>query len=140
MSFRRLSLTAGAIVVFASASAAQDAMQPGPDSGNLANVVQYRQSGSKGPWIWPASFDVVVAASKNHNVLFENARVRVLEVTVFAHENEIVHTHADPSVFIRPVDCKIDLRYWDGKGRRPPLSDHGQPRWTDRPRLLRITK
>lgn len=116
MNFRRLSLTAGALVVFASAAAAEDVMQASPDSGNLANVIQYRQSGSKGPWIWPASFDAVVAASKNHKVLFENDRVRVLEVTVFAHANENVHTHANPSVFIRPVDCKVDLRYWDGKG------------------------
>ncbi|OGX87506.1 hypothetical protein [Hymenobacter coccineus] len=34
------------------------------------------------PWPWPDSLDAVVAAPQFHRVLFENDRVRVLEVTV----------------------------------------------------------
>ena len=40
------------------------------------------------------------AAPKNHKVVFENDRLRVLEVTLEAGEEEALHHHRWPSVFV----------------------------------------
>ena len=48
--------------------------------------------------VWPAHLDAVKAAPKNHKVLLENERVRVLDVTVLPGEREEVHAHCLPSV------------------------------------------
>lgn len=47
---------------------------------------------------WPASLDAVVAAPENHRILFENERVRVLDVLVPANTKEAIHAHCWPSV------------------------------------------
>lgn len=47
---------------------------------------------------WPKELDAVIAASKNHKVLMENDKVRVLEVTVLPNEIEALHHHQWPSV------------------------------------------
>lgn len=47
---------------------------------------------------WPASLDAVAAAPRNHKVLLENDRVRVLSVTVEPGEKELPHRHSRPSV------------------------------------------
>ncbi len=79
--------------------------------------------------------DVVKAAPKHHKVLFENHRVRVLEVTLESNDEEPVHHHRWPSVFvldqIKPpvVDISPDgerlpphrdiiqaLEVWNGQG------------------------
>jgi hypothetical protein len=84
---------------------------------------------------WDPKLDAVVAAPKHHKVLFENERVRVLEVTLEAQDEEPVHHHRWPSVFvldaIKPpvVDISPDgeelppnrdviaaLKDWDGNG------------------------
>lgn len=49
-------------------------------------------------WPWPASMDPLTAAPGNHRVLFENDRVRVLDVTIRPGEREPVHAHRWPSV------------------------------------------
>jgi hypothetical protein len=67
------------------------------------------------PWPYPDSLDALVTASKFHRVLFENERVRVLEVTVPPHQREPLHTHRWPSVMYRELSCP--LRYYDATGK-----------------------
>jgi hypothetical protein len=52
------------------------------------------------PSTWDSALDAVVAAPANHKVIFENDRLRVLEVTLEADEEEPVHHHRWPSVFV----------------------------------------
>lgn len=66
-------------------------------------------------WPYPDSLDAVAAAPKFHRVLFENERVRVLEVTVGPHEREPVHTHRWPSVLYKEQVGKG--RYYDAAGQ-----------------------
>jgi len=87
------------------------------------------------PSTWPDELDAVIAAPRNHKVLFENDRVRVLEVILEPDEEEPVHHHRWPSVFVfdqvsGPIhdispagetlppnrDVMLALRDWDGKG------------------------
>ena len=49
-------------------------------------------------WQWPDSLDAVKAAPANHKIVFENEKVRILEVLLEPYENEPVHTHKWPSV------------------------------------------
>lgn len=49
---------------------------------------------------WPPELDAVVAAPRNHRVLFENDHLRVLEVILEPGEEEPVHHHRWPSVFV----------------------------------------
>ena len=44
--------------------------------------------------------DPVVAAPKHHKVMFENERLRVLEVTLPPNDEEPIHHHRWPSVFV----------------------------------------
>jgi hypothetical protein len=48
-------------------------------------------------WSWPDSLDAIVAAPRHHKVLFENGRVRLLEVRIPPGETVPVHTHRWPS-------------------------------------------
>jgi len=48
-------------------------------------------------WPWPDSLDAVRAARDYHHVLFENERVRVLEVRIKAGRTVPVHTHRWPA-------------------------------------------
>ena len=48
--------------------------------------------------IEPDATDGVSVAPSSHKVLFENADIRVLDVTVSAHTREPWHTHARPAV------------------------------------------
>lgn len=87
------------------------------------------------PSAWDPKLDAVIAAPKHHKVLFENERVRVLEVALEPNDEEPVHHHRWPSVFVfdqlRPpiVDISPDgerlppdrdliaaLGAWDGNG------------------------
>ena len=65
-------------------------------------------------WPWPASMDAVVAAPKNHKVLYEDDRIRILDVTVLPSEKENVHDHPWPSVLIIDYPRKIRDTYSDG--------------------------
>ena len=47
-------------------------------------------------WPWPDSLDALVAAPQHHRLLFENERVRVLEVSIPAGDFVPVHTHRWP--------------------------------------------
>ena len=55
---------------------------------------------SADPSSWDPALDAVVAAPANHKVLFENDNLRVLEVILEASEEEPVHHHRWPSVFV----------------------------------------
>jgi hypothetical protein len=54
------------------------------------------------------SMDAVVAAPKNHKVLFENDSIRVLEVIILPGEKENIHHHQRRSLFIvtSPARCR----------------------------------
>ena len=52
------------------------------------------------PSTWDPALDAVVAAPANHKVLYENERLRVLEVILGPDEEEPVHHHRWPSVFV----------------------------------------
>jgi hypothetical protein len=56
---------------------------------------------------FPDGYDGVQVAPKSHRVLFENAFVRVLEVTVPPGTKEPMHHHRWPSLFL----------WWDTEGR-----------------------
>jgi mannose-6-phosphate isomerase-like protein (cupin superfamily) len=67
------------------------------------------------PADWPKNQDAVIAAPKNHKILMENDKVRVLEVTLSPGEKEPVHHHQWPSVlYIQSAGDFID---YDGEGK-----------------------
>jgi predicted metal-dependent enzyme (double-stranded beta helix superfamily) len=66
-------------------------------------------------WPWPDSMDAVSAATKNHKVLYEDERVRILEVTVEPGEKENMHYHRWPSVLIIDSPAKKNEYTSDGK-------------------------
>ena len=49
------------------------------------------------PWPWPDSLDAVIAAPDHHRLMFENERVRILEVRIGPGDFVPVHTHRWPS-------------------------------------------
>jgi hypothetical protein len=49
-------------------------------------------------WIWPDSLDAVKAAPQNHHIIFENDKIRILEVILNPYEYEQLHVHRFPSV------------------------------------------
>jgi hypothetical protein len=89
------------------------------------------------PWEgcpWPTSLDAVAAAPKNHRVLLENERVRVLDVTVAPGERQPVHAHCWPSVM--HIMYEGVSRNYDAEGRlidelkvAPPTSEFPKTIW-----------
>ncbi|HZJ35072.1 MAG TPA: nuclear transport factor 2 family protein [Gillisia sp.] len=66
------------------------------------------------PADWPTELDAVIAAPKNHEILLENDKVRVLEVTLAPGEKEALHHHRWPSaLYIQEAGDFID---YDGDG------------------------
>ena len=66
------------------------------------------------PADWPEDLDAVIAAPKNHKILMENEKVRVLEVFLSPGETEPLHHHQWPSVlYIQEAGDFID---YDGDG------------------------
>jgi hypothetical protein len=64
---------------------------------------------------FPEGFDAVQAAPGSHKVIFENALVRVLEVTVPPNgQTEPMHHHRWPSFFLD----------WDTGGKSPHIRYH----------------
>ena len=87
------------------------------------------------PSTWDPALDAVAAAPKHHKVLFENENLRVIEVTLEPNDEEPVHNHRWPSVFVfdsvsGPIhdmapdgsmlppnrDVIQAVQAWDGKG------------------------
>jgi hypothetical protein len=52
------------------------------------------------PSTWDPALDAVIADPKHHKILFENERLRVLEVTLEHNDEEPIHHHRWPSVFV----------------------------------------
>lgn len=52
------------------------------------------------PSTWDPKFDAATAAPDHHKVLFENDKLRVLEVTLKPQDEEPLHHHRWPSVFV----------------------------------------
>ena len=74
-------------------------------------------------WPWPASMDAVRAAPRNHKVLYEDDKVRILEVTVQPGEKENTHYHQWPSILI--IDSPAKKKEYTSDGQvvstgRPP--------------------
>lgn len=76
----------------------------------LGHFVLYGQSKTG----FPDGFDAVQAAPKSHKVVFENALVRVLEVSVVAGETVPMHHQRWPSLLVS----------WDTGGRSPHVRYH----------------
>ena len=57
----------------------------------------------------PASYDAIAAAPDNHRVVFENEKVRVLEVTIKSGEKEPFHMHPMPSVMNIITGAKLRI-------------------------------
>jgi hypothetical protein len=93
------------------------------------------RSATSDPASWDPGFDAVIAAPKHHKVIFENEKLRVLEVTLEPDDEEPIHHHRWPSVFVLdqiagPVhditpdgkqlppnrDVMQALKVWDGNG------------------------
>jgi hypothetical protein len=66
-------------------------------------------------WPWPDELDALTAAPKYHRRLFENERVRVLEVRIGPGEMVPVHTHRWPSVIYMQTGSHFIRR--DGEGK-----------------------
>jgi hypothetical protein len=65
-------------------------------------------------WPWPDSLDAVIAAPDHHKLLFENERVRVLEVRIASGALVSVHTHRWPASIY--VASQSDFIRRDGDG------------------------
>jgi hypothetical protein len=61
-------------------------------------VNQDAASTAQPPWPWPDSLDALIAAPNHHTLLFENERVRVLDVRIPPGQTVPVHTHRWPCV------------------------------------------
>ena len=66
-------------------------------------------------WPWPDSLDALTAAPEFHKLLFENERVRVLEVRIKPGEVVPVHTHCWAGVVY--VMSGSDFLRRDGEGK-----------------------
>jgi len=64
---------------------------------------------------WPKEREAVVAAPKNHRVVYESSEIRVLEVTVLPGEREQPHHHQWPSVMV--VDSRPQYVNYDKDGK-----------------------
>ena len=81
----------------------------------------------------PEELDAVVAAPENHEVIFENERVRVLRVTIRPGELEKRHAHKWESVFT--ITSMPKITYYNEKGEACPLGERreeGVPFWLER--------
>jgi hypothetical protein len=64
---------------------------------------------------WPDSLDAVKADPSHHKIVFENDKIRILEVTGEPFANEPIHTHQWPSVMwsANPNFAKAHLIYYN---------------------------
>jgi quercetin dioxygenase-like cupin family protein len=98
-----------------------------PVSTPTAQTQQATKPDPNNPATWADSLDAVIAAPKNHKVVLENDKVRVLEVTVQPGERKPVHAHKWSSVLyvveeenIRDYDADGNLLY-DTKTDKNPM-------------------
>lgn len=90
-------------------------MAVGYSASQTLAVPAIAQTAAKAACAWGPEMDAVAAAPKNHKILLENDRVRVLDVTVQPGEREVVHAHCNPSVLY--IMQRGALRDYDGSGK-----------------------
>ena len=73
------------------------------------------------PSTWDPIMDAVVAAPDHHKVLFENDKLRVLEVTLKPMDEEPLHHHRWPSVFVLD-EVHDGIRDYSPEGKELPPS------------------
>jgi hypothetical protein len=80
----------------------------------MANDHPLKQSRAAAAPEWPDSLGSVTAAPENHKVVFENDKVRILEVTGAPYIFEPLHTHKLPSImwFANANFAKAHLVYY----------------------------
>jgi len=71
--------------------------------------------GSTQGWPWADELDALRAAAQYHRLIFENAQVRVLEVTIGPGQLVPVHTHRWPSVVYTESSGDFVRRDAEGK-------------------------
>ncbi len=87
------------------------------------------------PWPWPDSLDALVAAPDYHKLLFENERVRLLEVRIPPGAFVQVHTHRWPSAIYVATQSDFIRRdvqgnvLFDSRASGPP-PDQPFVQWT----------
>jgi len=85
---------------------------------------------------WPTTLDAPTAAPKNHRIVFENERVRVLDVVVDVGAREDLHAHCWPSFLYVFFRGKLRERDADGKVIRevsetPPSTAFPMTQWLE---------
>ena len=87
-------------------------------------------------WPWPEELDAVTAAGNYHKILFENERVRVLEVRIGRGQTVPIHTHRWPGALY--TESWSDFVRRDEKGnvtfdsrRAGPPSNPGTAQWLE---------
>lgn len=73
-----------------------------------------KQARDASEWPWPDALDALTAAPDHHKLLFENERVRLLEVRIPPGAFVPVHTHRWPSAIY--VAAQSDFIRRDGEG------------------------
>lgn len=83
---------------------------------------------------WDPALDAVIAAPKNHSVIYEDDDIRVLSVTVQPGEVEVPHHHRWPSVIVYDHPVKSENR--DARGKvLPRKASAGGREW---PPVIRV--
>ena len=85
------------------------------------------------PGTWSLKLDATRAAPKNHKVIFENADIRVLSVSVQPGEQEALHHHRRPGVMV--IDSLVRLEDYDASGKSIKLPLPAKP---ELPLVLRL--
>ena len=75
------------------------------------------------PSKWDPKLEATRAGAKNHKVVFENADIRILSVTVRPGEQEKLHYHRWPSVLVIDSLTKLAEFDKDGKELKLPLPE-----------------
>jgi hypothetical protein len=73
-----------------------------------------KQLGKLNNWSWADSLDAVKAAPNSHKVIFENDRIRILEVILEPYAYEPMHTHRFSSIMFGPDNdtSQFDVIYY----------------------------
>jgi quercetin dioxygenase-like cupin family protein len=79
-------------------------------------------------WTWPDELDALIAAPGHHQLLLQNARVRVLQTVVPVAERTPVHTHrwAHVEYVLSPTD--FVRRDGEGNVLLDTRAAHAEPR------------
>ncbi len=78
-------------------------------------------SDTSDPASWDPKLDAVAAAPDHHKVIFENEQLRVLDVTLEPNDEEPLHHHRWPSVFVLD-SIHPDIYDISPEGERQPPS------------------